>query len=85
MIIFLQKCHGLVIGMIYRQTQPASFQLTAARRRLAAARVTTAPPAAFQLTAARRRLESKYIPYSIHISFQLTAARRRLGHPNYIA
>ena len=56
-----------------------AFQLTAARRRLAALIGFAAKLTAFQLTAARRRLakaRNKTLP---DLLFQLTAARRRLG------
>ena len=54
------------------------FQLTAARRRLAAVSYAGYSVAIFQLTAARRRLGLADIPERIRIEFQLTAARRRL-------
>ena len=54
------------------------FQLTAARRRLAAIIFTTHPCIMFQLTAARRRLGNVGQLGKQIAVFQLTAARRRL-------
>ena len=55
------------------------FQLTAARRRLAAHSSEAAHPQQFQLTAARRRLDGTLLHGGQELMFQLTAARRRLG------
>ena len=54
------------------------FQLTAARRRLAAAYHVRPPHQWFQLTAARRRLVQSAGFCACRYRFQLTAARRRL-------
>ena len=58
-----------------------SFQLTAARRRLASCCIDNAAHQTFQLTAARRRLGKRVSRLAIGRLFQLTAARRRLGCP----
>ena len=58
------------------------FQHTAARRRLANARVSLPMPCKFQHTAARRRLDSSFWTAFVFALFQHTAARRRLGVSN---
>ena len=55
-----------------------AFQLTAARRRLAATGNARDWTTEFQLTAARRRLAPRPKRYQTDKKFQLTAARRRL-------
>ena len=57
---------------------PASFQLTAARRRLHGIKAVAILSCSFQLTAARRRLLFYYSFPVRYGQFQLTAARRRL-------
>ena len=63
-----------------KTSKPHTFQLTAARRRLA--RFLFFDPFSqvlFQLTAARRRLEFGCNRFNPLTEFQLTAARRRLA------
>ena len=60
------------------------FQLTAARRRLAALLIVANQYKLFQLTAARRRLADGWQLEAGLNEFQLTAARRRLAAPPII-